>query len=65
MIGNLYDITLIDGATLSGYTLYKKGLRTMTVGYDGHEEDPTLPEGMVGVRRIINLADIREISPVG
>lgn len=65
----IYDITLNDGTLLAGYTLYEGDIGaksgTITVGYDGHLEDPTLPEDMIGVRRIINLADVREINPVG
>ena len=60
--GEVYEITLKDGEELSGYTLYEIGKGTITVGYDGEQEDPSL-EG-IGLKRIIRLADVEEISPI-
>jgi hypothetical protein len=60
--GDVYDITLTNGEELSGYTLYAVGTDTITVGYDGEQDDPSL-EG-IGLKRVIRLADVEEISPV-
>ena len=60
--GVIYEITLKDGEELSGYTLYEIGEGTITVGYDGEQEDPSLED--IGLKRIIRLADVEEISPI-
>lgn len=60
--GDVYDITLNDGTSLSGYTLYEIGEGTITVGYDGEQDDGGV-EG-IGLKRVIRLADLEDISPV-
>ena len=63
--GDVYDIVLTNGEELAGYTLYAVGAETITVGYDGHEDDPTLPPDTAGLKRVVNLDDVEDISPVG
>lgn len=61
--GEVYEITLKDGEELAGYTLYEIGEDTITVGYDGEQDDPSV-EG-IGLKRIIRIADVEEITPIG
>ena len=61
--GDVYDIVLTNGEELAGYTLYAVGADTITVGYDGEQDDPTLA-GTIGLKRVVNLKDVEEISPV-
>ena len=63
--GQVYDITLRNGEELAGYTLYEMGEGTITVGYDGHDDDPTLPPEAVGLRRIVRMSDVKDINPIG
>lgn len=65
MAEELVDIVLRNGEILEGYTLFRRGKDSVTVGYAGHEEDPAVDPAVIGIKREIPLADIVKITPVG